>query len=170
MTFAQWLSTQTLRDTDVGALARHWAWPLEWTTRGHFTAVLAQEDAPPTMHEALDVAWIEFLNVSRRSASRVNDLECQHGRQRRKIQIRALYNDTATVQCFGTHPTQDGCGKVVLGRHAYQCFYCGQWFCESCAGKHFGESRRRRENRASQAKSVGNSHWTGPSLSLKKPR
>lgn len=31
------------------------------------------------------------------------------------------------------------CGMVIPLRVAYRCFYCGQWFCHTCAKEHFAE-------------------------------
>ena len=29
------------------------------------------------------------------------------------------------------------CGRIVRLTMAYKCFYCGLWFCHTCARKHF---------------------------------
>lgn len=40
------------------------------------------------------------------------------------------------INCFGHYPV-----KYIPLYAAIKCYYCGQWFCESCAAEHFGESR-----------------------------
>ena len=32
-----------------------------------------------------------------------------------------------------------GCGRSIPVRFAYRCFFCGIWFCRTCAEAHFGE-------------------------------
>jgi len=33
------------------------------------------------------------------------------------------------------------CLKKLDLLHAYKCLYCGIWFCEACAEKHFGKTK-----------------------------
>ena len=33
------------------------------------------------------------------------------------------------------------CGRKLPLWALYRCVYCGTWFCQSCAEKHFGKSR-----------------------------
>ncbi len=37
------------------------------------------------------------------------------------------------------HEVTCGCGKTVPVTAAYKCFYCGLWFCPTCAKDHFAE-------------------------------
>lgn len=32
------------------------------------------------------------------------------------------------------------CGRPILVRYAYQCFFCAIWFCQGCARRHFRTS------------------------------
>jgi hypothetical protein len=41
------------------------------------------------------------------------------------------------VRCF--------CGKNVLLKEAYKCYYCEEYFCEDCAAIHFGKTREQYE-------------------------
>lgn len=36
------------------------------------------------------------------------------------------------------------CGRTRGIMKMYQCLYCGIWYCEWCAEKHFGKTRRER--------------------------
>lgn len=42
---------------------------------------------------------------------------------------------------LGHYITCGDCGKKVELIWAYRCYFCGIFFCEHCAGKHFGGSR-----------------------------
>lgn len=33
------------------------------------------------------------------------------------------------------------CLKILELINSYKCLYCGIWFCEKCAEKHFGKTR-----------------------------
>jgi len=34
-----------------------------------------------------------------------------------------------------------GCDTCLDFAHAYKCLYCGEWYCQSCAEAHFGQTR-----------------------------
>lgn len=34
------------------------------------------------------------------------------------------------------------CGRTIPLRFLYKCLYCDLYFCQRCAGHHFGESRK----------------------------
>lgn len=34
-----------------------------------------------------------------------------------------------------------GCGRTRPLLYSYRCYFCGEWYCERCAPKHFGISR-----------------------------
>lgn len=39
-------------------------------------------------------------------------------------------------------PVTCSCGKVSAPCYKlYRCYYCGVWFCDSCAAEHFGKTR-----------------------------
>jgi hypothetical protein len=38
-------------------------------------------------------------------------------------------------------PVTCPCGTTVALHSALQCFYCGIYFCRTCAGRHFSEDR-----------------------------
>jgi len=38
-------------------------------------------------------------------------------------------------------PTECPCGRMVAPCQPYRCLYCDIWFCEDCAGEHFGETK-----------------------------
>lgn len=67
-------------------------------------------------------------------------------RQRLAVQTKAAMN-TGKVTCIGPHP--EACDYRAHENHALElplwkavkCLYCGFWFCERCAGKHFGKTR-----------------------------
>jgi hypothetical protein len=53
----------------------------------------------------------------------------------------------ARVTCRGAHPDNpewtddDDCGKTLPIWMMFRCLYCGFYFCQSCAEKHFGKTR-----------------------------
>lgn len=50
------------------------------------------------------------------------------------------------------------CQKKLQPHHAYRCLYCGEWFCEKCAEKHFGKTKEqhRLENPIENNLSINN--------------
>lgn len=44
-------------------------------------------------------------------------------------------------EALATDKVTCGCGTHMRLRLAFRCYYCGCYFCATCAGVHFGESR-----------------------------
>lgn len=34
------------------------------------------------------------------------------------------------------------CGKMLHSYQMFRCLYCGEWYCQPCAEKHFGKTRK----------------------------
>lgn len=49
-------------------------------------------------------------------------------------QIRGLRNDPPHLRCF--------CGLKMYLLSAFKCLYCGEYYCQPCAEKHFGQTRK----------------------------
>jgi hypothetical protein len=79
-----------------------------------------------------------------------------------KVQIRVRLGNqlmsaikTGFVTCIGPHP--ESCDWRAHENHvlklplwkAYRCLYCGFYFCEKCAGEHFGKTRQEYEKEKS---------------------
>lgn len=54
--------------------------------------------------------------------------------QMREIISSAEIEEVAMFTC--------SCGFRLPLRHGYRCFYCGEFYCYSCAERHFGKSRK----------------------------
>ncbi|MFH1759878.1 MAG: hypothetical protein ABIA63_02130 [bacterium] len=50
--------------------------------------------------------------------------------QKQFLEINAQENHGPHITCE--------CGKRPMMFYMFRCLYCGLWFCQSCAGKHFG--------------------------------
>lgn len=48
----------------------------------------------------------------------------------------AMFHEGQSVQSVTCE-----CGCNMPLRFAYECLYCGQFYCQSCAEEHFGETR-----------------------------
>jgi hypothetical protein len=55
-----------------------------------------------------------------------------------------IKRQTKEIKSTG-HLTCD-CKKVVNVVESYKCYYCGEWFCPTCADDHFGVSKHICEN------------------------
>ncbi len=50
-----------------------------------------------------------------------------------KLQFQQAKSDNPIILC--------GCKHTIPLRFMYRCYFCGQYFCESCAPIHFGKTR-----------------------------
>ena len=55
-----------------------------------------------------------------------------------KAKIRFVNRQRRELMYNGEVPC--GCGVSLLPQAAYKCLYCAEWYCVSCAEKHFGKT------------------------------
>ena len=48
-------------------------------------------------------------------------------------QLRELKNSTPKLTCH--------CGQLIYWLNAFRCLYCGEYYCQPCAEKHFEQTR-----------------------------
>ncbi|MCX6896286.1 MAG: hypothetical protein NTZ16_12475 [Verrucomicrobia bacterium] len=77
-----------------------------------------------------------------------DDYEEKKGTIRARLasQLATVTRSTATVKCLGAFPNRCGDyadhGLEIPLWKAIKCLYCGFYFCEACAAKHFGKTRK----------------------------
>ena len=59
----------------------------------------------------------------------------------------------ATYKGYDVQYVTCGCSRRLPLRFAYRCLYCGEWYCQRCAERHFGKTRE--EHNKSASGSIG---------------
>jgi hypothetical protein len=89
----------------------------------------------------------------------LNDLLCLNDTAKKAEFVAAQWKQAKGPQSDVTC----GCGLKLPLRFAFRCLYCGEWYCQTCAEKHFGKTREQynaeKDGTVSEAKPMG--PWTG---------